>query len=198
MKSSEAQIIADCIEGKRLAQSQLYKRYAPTMFGVCLRYAATRVEAEDLLQEGFMKVFTHIKSYRGQGSFEGWMRRIFANTAINHYHSVAKHQIINVENIETFAGDMEDEPADWLQDGPDNVPVSPDTVMKLIQVLPEGYRMVLNLYVFEGCTHKEIGEMLQISENTSKSQLSKARRYLKNQLSQTVVSNSKLVGHHEK
>ncbi len=168
------------------------------MFGVCLRYAATKVEAEDLLQEGFLKVFTHIKSYRGQGSFEGWMRRIFANTAINHFHSTSKHQIISVENIETYAGDIEEEPADWLHEGPDNIPVTPDKVMKLIQVLPEGYRMVLNLYVFEGCTHREIGEMLQISENTSKSQLSKARRYLKNQISNIVENELKLVEHHER
>lgn len=190
--SDNDNIIAGCVEGKRSAQNQLYRRFAGTMFSVCLRYASNKVEAEDLLQEGFMKVYSHIGSYRNQGSFEGWMRRIFINLAINQYHSSAKRHITSVDNMEIYADEMEDENTDWLHEGPESLPVTPDKVMQLIQHLPEGYRMVLNLYVFEGMTHKEIGNTMNISENTSKSQLSKARKYLKNQISK-IADNQKKV-----
>lgn len=190
--SVDDNMIAGCVEGKRSAQSQLYRQFAGTMFAVCLRYTSNRAEAEDLLQEGFLKVFGHIGSYRSQGSFEGWMRRIFINLAINHYHSAAKNRITSVENMEIYAEEIEDDQTDWLHEGPDHMPVTPDMVMQLIQHLPDGYKMVLNMYVFEGMTHKEIGNMLNISENTSKSQLSKGRKYLKNQISKIAINQNKI------
>ncbi len=99
---------------------------------------------------------------------------------------------MSVDNMEIYAEELEDEQTDWLHEGPEHLPVTPETVMQLIQHLPEGYRMVLNMYVFEGMTHKEIGTMLNISENTSKSQLSKGRRYLRNQISKIAVNQNKI------
>ncbi|HRY33916.1 MAG TPA: RNA polymerase sigma factor [Bacteroidales bacterium] len=175
--SADEKMIRGCLDGKRRAQSQLYQRFAQTMFGVCLRYSRNREEAEDLLQEGFIKVFQHIANYKGTGSFEGWIRRIMVNTAINHFHATVKQQWVHVEDIEKVGISQEEE--QYSPQGEEAYAVSPETVMQLIQKMPDGYRMVLNLYVFEGYQHKEIANMLGVSENTSKSQLSKGRKYLK-------------------
>lgn len=180
--SDDEKIIRGCLEGKRQAQNHLYHRYAPTMLGVCLRYSRSREEAEDLLQEGFIKVFEHIGHFKGTGSFEGWIRRIMVNTAINHYHAALKQQFLHVENIENLSHYMEQDNNQIFDNSVESVNIPPDLVMRLIQKMPEGYRMVLNMYVFEGYQHKEIAEMLGISENTSKSQLSKGRKYLKSQV----------------
>jgi RNA polymerase sigma factor (sigma-70 family) len=177
--SDDEKIIRGCLEGKRQAQNQLYHRYAPTMLGVCLRYSRSREEAEDLLQEGFIKVFNHIGHFKGTGSFEGWIRRIMVNTAINHYHAALKQQFLHVENLDNLGHLAEQESEPIFDHTVESIDIPPDLVMNLIQKMPEGYRMVLNMYVFEGYQHKEIADMLGISENTSKSQLSKGRKYLK-------------------
>jgi RNA polymerase sigma factor (sigma-70 family) len=182
MTSDEEKLIEGCISGKRQAQSELYRKYSSIMFGVCLRYATNREEAEDVVQEGFIKVFQNIGTYRGQGSFAGWLRRIFVNTAINHYHAKVKQLVVIVENIEEYEDVDNNEIAGMFSHTAELEEISPDKVMKLVQELPDGYRMVMNLFVFEGYSHNEIAEMLGISENTSKSQLSKARKYLKRQL----------------
>ncbi|MHC1706574.1 MAG: RNA polymerase sigma factor [Bacteroidales bacterium] len=180
--SNDEKLIRGCLEGKRQAQNQLYQRFAPTMLGVCLRYSRNREEAEDLLQEGFIKVFLHIGHYKGTGSFEGWIRRIMVNTAINHYHAALKQQFLHVEDIENLGQYMEQDNNQIFDHSAEHFDIPPELVMELIQKMPEGYRMVLNMYVFEGYQHKEIAEMLGISENTSKSQLSKGRKYLKAQV----------------
>ena len=172
--TDEDKILEGCISGKRRAQNQLYKRFASGMLGVCLRYSKNIAEAEDILQEGFIKVFSYIKSFRKDGSLEGWIRRIMINTAITHYK---KNKI--------YFEEINDEEIGFIEETDKNEmfePVDRETLLKLIQNMPEGYNLVMNLYVFEGYTHKEISGILNISENTSKSQLSKARKYLRNKL----------------
>lgn len=170
----DQKIIEGVSKGKRRAQNMLYQQHAPLMLGLCMRYAKDRNEAEDIMQEGFIKIFTKISDYRGDGSFEGWMRRIMINTAITYYKKNLKHQYhADIDEIdETIPHEEEDEG----QPGEVNLPR--EKLMELIQGLPEGYRMVFNLYVFEQYAHKDIAETLNISVNTSKSQLSKARRLL--------------------
>lgn len=146
-------------------QEELYRRFSPRMYGVCLRYAGYAEEAEDILQEGFIKVFKKLGSFRGDGSFEGWIRRIFVNTAIEHFRRKTYLQPITEQHESTVEGKY----LSVL----DNL--AEKDVMKLIQELSPGYRTVFNLYVVEGYTHKEIGDMLGISEGTSKSQLSRAK-----------------------
>lgn len=169
-------ILEGCIAGKRSAQSILYKKCASTMLGVCMRYTNNRDEAEDIVQEGFIKVFERINSFRREGSFEGWIKRIMINQALNHYRKNRKqpyHSVIE-EIDETEIVDMEEqEPLN---------PVPADTLLSMIQKLPEGYKMVFNLYVFEEYSHKEIAEALNISESTSKTQLMKGRRLLRKKI----------------
>lgn len=172
----EEKVIKGCQAGKREYQTQLYRRFAPKMLGVCLRYTPDRPSAEDILQEGFVKVFSSIDRYRGDGSFEGWIRRIMVNTALTWFKKQRKQGFTeDIDALEDKLPQEEDEQGE--ENGIESL--SPEDVMALIQRLPDGYRMVLNLYVFEGASHKEIAESLDISENTSKSQLSKARRFLR-------------------
>ena len=173
MSDADQLIIEDCIKGKRTAQSKLYKKFAPSLLALCMRYARSREEAEDILQEGFIKVFSNISNFRREGSFEGWMKRIMINTAITHNKQTLKHQYhADIDEIEETHLVNEEEIIENV------VKFPPDKLLEMIQKLPGGYNMVFNLYVFENYTHKEIAEILGISINTSKSQLSKARKYL--------------------
>ena len=176
---AENQIIEGCKKGKRNSFNMLYQKYASVMLGICYRYSKTKAEAEDVLQEGFIKIFQKITTYEGRGSFEGWMKRIMINTAINNFKSNSKHyyhEDIDMDNSLKLRSDEE------------NMPYQPETeinkeqLIKLIQELPAGYQIVFNLYVLEGLTHQEIAEELEFSINTSKSQLSKARKWLRNKL----------------
>jgi RNA polymerase sigma factor (sigma-70 family) len=165
---SDDQLLDGCIRDQRLAQEALYKKYAPTMFGICLRYAVDRPQAEDIMQEGFVKVFTHIKQFRREGSFEGWMKRIFVNTAIEW---LRKNSVMNQML------DVDVTPLNRVQ--PDDFHhLSAKDLLGFVQSLAPGYRTVFNLYAIEGYSHKEIGEMLGISEGTSKSQFARARYML--------------------
>jgi len=175
--TSNDQIIEGCKNGKRHAFNMLYKKYAPLLLGVCLRYSSSKPEAEDVLQEGFIKVFKNIGSYEGRGSFEGWLKRIMVNTAINHYKSLKKH--LHHEEIDNDKG-ISDETDEGYVDAYSDF--SPEQLMRMINSLPDGYRMVFNLYVFEGMSHKEIAEILDFQVSTSKSQLSKARRLLRTRI----------------
>jgi RNA polymerase sigma-70 factor (ECF subfamily) len=149
-------------------QYQLYERFAPKMYGVCLRYAGNAAEAEDILQEGFIKVFNKIGSFRSEGSFEGWVRRIFVNTAIEHFRKKTYQQPITDYEENTIEGKYEN-----VLDS-----MAEKDIIALVQQLSPGYRTVFNLYVIEGYTHKQIAEILGISEGTSKSQLSRAKLIL--------------------
>ena len=151
----------------------LYKHFAPKMYGICLRFAGNQMEADDILQEGFIKVYTCLKTYRGDGSLEGWIRRTIVNTAINLFKKNAK-----------YLRDIEIDKAEVVQNMDEGAvdKISVQELLALIRELPTGYRMVFNLNVIEGYTHKEISELLNISENTSKSQLSRARQTLQKKL----------------
>jgi RNA polymerase sigma-70 factor (ECF subfamily) len=155
------------------AQQAFYQKLAPKMYGICLRFAADRAEADDILQEGFIRVFTHLKDFRGDGSLEGWVRRTIVNTAINFYKKRIKR------GLSTDLGQVKE-----LTDQSSQIieRMAADELLELISSLPDGYRTVFNLNIIEGYTHKEIGEMLDISENTSKSQLSRARASLQKKL----------------
>ena len=169
----EQQLLKDCLKGDVHAQKRLYDTYARKMFGVCLRYAADHGMAEDFLQEGFIRVFTRLKSYRMEGSFEGWMRRIMVNTSL---------EILRRKDVFRYASPLDDglQVSDQEEEGED-VPDT-DALVRLIQAMPSGFRAVFNLYVVENCSHKEIGQMLGISEGTSKSQYARARAWLQKRL----------------
>jgi len=149
-------------------QRLLYDRYADKMYGVCMRYAGSTDEANDLLQEGFIKIFNRMDSFRGDGSFEGWIRRIIVNTAIEHVRKKNFMQPITEAEEDTIEGnDLSILDTLSLKD-----------IINLVQSLPPGYRAVFNLYAVEGHTHKEVGKILGISEGTSKSQYARARMQL--------------------
>jgi RNA polymerase sigma-70 factor (ECF subfamily) len=161
----ESDLIRGCIEGNRRMQEELYRRLSPRMYAVCLRYAGNAEEAEDILQEGFIKVFKKLDSFRSEGSFEGWVRRIFVNTAIEHFRRKRYLMPVTEKEENTIEGkyiSVLDELAE-------------KDILALVQELSPGYRTVFNMYVVEGYTHKEIADMLGISEGTSKSQLSRAK-----------------------
>lgn len=166
---SERQLIEGCLKKDPKAQEALYRHYSAKMYGISLRYAKNPMEAEDIMQEGFVKVFTHLNDYRFEGSFEGWIRRTFVNTAINYYKRKSRELVeISLENIE-IVGANDESVLEKL---------SAEELLDLIHQLPTGYRLVFNLYVIEGYSHKEISATMNISENTSKSQLSRARSAL--------------------
>jgi RNA polymerase sigma factor (sigma-70 family) len=173
---SESDLIDGCIRGDRKMQYELYQRFAPKMYGVCLRYAGKAEEAEDILQEGFIKVFNKMSSYRGEGSFEGWIRRIFVNTAIEHFRKKTYLQPIT----ETEEASVEGKYLSVLDK------LAEKDIIQLVQQLSPGYRTVFNMYVIEGYTHRQIAEALNISEGTSKSQLSRAKMILQD-LVQTFI-----------
>jgi RNA polymerase sigma-70 factor (ECF subfamily) len=160
------QLIEGCIKGDRQSQSRLYRQFMQPMFVVCMRYAKNREEAEEILQEGFMRVFEYIHQYKFAGSFEGWMRRIMVNCALQKYRS--KGHLRPLINDDTTALENIGHEDTISQ-------IGTKELMKLVQQLPPAYRMVFNLYVFEGMKHREIAEHLRISEGTSKSNLSDAR-----------------------
>lgn len=168
--NTEQDIIKGCVAGKREFQKKLYETHAGKMFFVCIRYCKNREEAEDILQEGFIKVFKYISSFKFEGSFEGWVRRIMVNTAIEHIRKNKQaHAFEDVENIV-------EHPESTL-----NITGRLDEkeLVRMVHMLPDGYRTVFNMYVIEGYSHKEIAGMLGIAEGTSKSQLSKAKEFLK-------------------
>jgi len=168
-------IINGCIAGDRRDQELLYRRHAPRLYSVCLQYSGNDEEARDILQEGFIKIFDNLENYKHEGSFEGWMRRIVVNTALERYRS--RHNLFRVDDIDTI-NEPEAEP-----DTEDYSGLEAVDLLYIIRELPPKYRMVFNLYAIEGYSHKEIGKMLSISEGTSKSNLSRARIILQRRVS---------------
>lgn len=165
---AEAELIQRCLNNDVLAQNELYRRFAGKMMGVCMRYAKNRDDAKDILQDAFVRVYLNLKSFKAEGSFEGWIKRIMINTAIKHYRKNLK--FVNNVDIETA-----------YTVGFDNDIIGKmgvDELMAKVQTMPEGYRTIFNLYIVEGYQHNEIGELLGIAEGTSKSQLARARNYL--------------------
>ena len=179
--NSDDQIIVGCLEGKRKAFSMLFQKYAPVMLGVCMRYCKNRIDAEDVMQDGFIKVFGQIHRFRREGSFEGWIKRIMINAAIDNYQSNLKHAFHEeLDEMEQSLKLAEDPGAD--DDLPEEMKIPHEKLMGMIQELPDGYRVVFNLYAIENFNHKEIALLLGISENTSKTQLLKARKTLRKKI----------------
>lgn len=171
----EKELIEGCKKGNRQSFESLYKKYAGRLLAIAMRYSFTTFEAEDILQEAFIKIFNSIKSYEYKGSFEGWLKRIVVTTAINHYH---KNKIKQSQTDLYYTEEEGEDVVDIISK------MSTDELLEIIQTLPDGYRMIFNMYVIEGYTHKEISELLSISEGTSKSQLAKGRVLLKSKLLQ--------------
>jgi RNA polymerase sigma factor (sigma-70 family) len=165
---NEQRMIEGCLRGERQAQEVLYHRFSQTLFAICLRYTGDYHQAEDMLQEGFIKVFSKLNSYRFEGSFEGWLKRIFINTAIENFR---RNQHLN------HTLEIEDLKNDLVQED-DFHRLSEAELLGMIQLLSPGYRTIFNLYAVEGYTHNEIASKLGITVGTSKSQLARARYLL--------------------
>ena len=170
---TDGQLLEKCLQNDRKAQNMLYKKYSARLFGTCLRYAKNYTDAEDILQESFIKIFKYLKDFRNEGHLEGWMRKVIVTTAINFYkrknllNKDVDPEYVNTPSVAT----------------PDAISlISNEELLAVVQELPEGYRMVFNLNSIEGYSHKEISEIMNISVNTSKSQLSRARSALQNKL----------------
>ena len=169
------EIIKGCLEGNRRDQELLYRRHAAKLYAVCLQYSGNDEEARDILQEGFIKIFENLVHYKYEGSFEGWIRRIIVNTALEKYRD--KHYLYRVEDIYRIP-----EP-DAEPDNEDYAGLEATDLLEIIRELPPKYRMVFNLFAIEGYSHKEISKMINISEGTSKSNLSRARVILQRRVS---------------
>lgn len=173
-RMTEEELLKGCLEERQECQRELYKRFAGKMMVVCTRYAKDKLEAEDMLQDGFIKVFDNIGKFKHEGSLEGWVRRIMVNTALN--------------KIRTNKMKFEDigETGTQLVDGDANIidRLSEEAILEIISRLPNGYKYVFNMFAIEGFSHKEIAEQLGIEEASSRSQYAKARKYLQNQIIQ--------------
>jgi RNA polymerase sigma factor (sigma-70 family) len=176
---SEDQIIAGCLSGNRDCQRKLYEAYKVPMFRICLRYANDKMEAEDMLQDGFIRIFTDLQQFSGTGAFGGWLRRVMVNACLMHIRKNKKFQYD--VSLEVVADTHRTEEDIYSRLGA-------ETLTQLIRELPTGYRVVFNLFVVEGYTHQEIAEQLNINVNTSKSQLSKAKASLRRKLESIIVS----------
>jgi len=164
------QLIQDCQKNSIRAQEQLYKLLAPKMFAACLKYSRNRADAEDNLQDGFLLIFQKIGQFQFKGSFEGWAKRVMINNVLQKYRTEGIFELVS-ENLPDVA-DVEVE----------SESISMDYLVGIIQELPDRYRMVFNLYVIDGYSHKEIAEMLNITDGTSKSNLARARMILKEKI----------------
>jgi RNA polymerase sigma-70 factor (ECF subfamily) len=166
---TEEAILSGCLQNDAGAQRELYMRYSPKMLSVCYRFAHNREDAEDMLQEGFIKVFSQVHTFQNKGAFEGWIRRIMVHTCINH---LKKNKKFN-ESVDIIH-------ANGVQVREESVPsiVQAKQIVECIRLLPLGYRTVLNLYAIEGYTHKEIADMLDVEESTSRSQYTRAKQML--------------------
>lgn len=173
LEEEEYILIRACVAGNRSCENKLYTKYAGKMMAVCLRYASCKEEAEDILQEGFIKVFTHIREFKKEGSFEGWVRKIMINTALEQYRRRSHlYPLVSLDEVtETSICKEEILSRITLKE-----------LIEMIQRLPPASRIVFNLYVFEGFKHREIAKRLGISEGTSKSNLSDARAMLQKKI----------------
>jgi RNA polymerase sigma-70 factor (ECF subfamily) len=170
---TEAEIINNCQKQHAASQKLLYDMYAGKMLSVCMRYINDKAEAEDVLQEGFIKIFSHIIHFRAEGSFEGWMRKIFVNTALS---VLRVKQLKFTDSLDNHLNYSKVDPSVFDK-------IGTQEIFEMIRNLPNGYRIVFNLFAIEGYSHKEIAEMLNITESTSRTQFLKARNALKEKLS---------------
>ena len=171
------QLIQKCKNNDTQAQSELYQLFSSKLFSICLKYSRNHVEAEDNLQDAFLTIFKKIAQFEHKGSFEGWLKRITVNTVLQSYRDKAVINLVNEDVLEEEAVTIED----------DEIPL--DFLLKIIQELPDKYRLVFNLYVLDGYSHKDISEMMEISIGTSKSNLSRAKQILKEHIEEHKLRN---------
>lgn len=169
-QANEEALVRGCIKQDPAAQKVLYERFSSLMMGVCYRYARNRPDAEDMLQEGFIKVFNNLEQYRSEGSLEGWIRRIMVRSAIN-FLNKNKYLKLNLDMEQVGDIPSQSHTADQLND---------TELMHMLHQLPVGYKTIMNLYAIEGYSHREISEMLDIAESTSRSQYMRAKKLLMN------------------
>lgn len=170
---SEIQLVRQCLNGSTVAQKQMYESLAPRMFAVCIRYLGNREEAKDVMHDGFITLFSKLDTFKGDGSFEGWARRIFVNASLM---QLRKKDILKQHgNVEEYGNDIGYDPS--IIDKIDS-----QTLMKLVSQMPAGFRTVFNMYAIEGFSHQEIAKALDITEGGSRSQLSRAKIWLKEKL----------------
>lgn len=179
----ETLLIQDCIKGNRISQKELYQQFSPKMFSVCLRYAKNQMDAEDILQDGFIKLFNNLDKFRGEGSFEGWIRRIFVNTAIEHI----RRKNLNTTSSDGLENTVKDKAKNILDD------LYEKDLIEYTAQLSDGYKTVFKLYAVDGYSHKEIAEQLGITESTSKSQFSRAKAILRNIITDIHTNSKNLV-----
>jgi len=178
-RREELELLRGCLENDRRAQKQLYRIYFKAMFQICLSYSGDRVEAKDILQEAFIKVFTNLENFNTKNSLEGWIRRIVTNTAIDYFRK--RKRLV-------FQDEFPDEPDEEERGSFTFQDLTDDIVLHYIKQLPDGSRVVFNLFAVEGLPHKKIAEKLNITEGTSKSQYKRARNLLKNWLNEYILS----------
>lgn len=172
-----------CKAGDRAAMKALYERFYSKMLGVCLRYSKNFADAEDYVQDGFIKIFSDIRSFKGKGSLEGWIRRVMVNSVLMQLRKTKREFTYN--NLELTSDESVEDSIDQAEEGhdkPDVLDFTREEVVKLMQTLPVGFRQVLNMYVIDGYKHREIAEILNISVGTSKSQLNRARKLMNQKL----------------
>lgn len=169
---NDSTLVEKCIDGDQQAQRMLFDKFAPKMLGVCMRYAKNTEQAEDVLQDGFVKVFSKLNLYKG-GSLEGWVRKIMVNTSLDQIRKNGKFK----NNVAMDPVDYKVEQNSFILES-----LQADDLLKLINSMPDGYKTVFNMFAIEGFSHKEISKELEISENTSKSQYSRAKAYLQTKM----------------
>lgn len=169
-RDEDLELLRGCLENDRRLQKQLYQKYFKPMFQICLSYSGDRIEAKDILQEAFIKVFTNLENFDSKNSLGGWIRRIVTNTAIDYFRS--RKRLV-------FLDEFPDEPAEEERGSFSFQDLTSDIILHYVKQLPDGARVVFNLFAVEGLPHKEIAEKLNITEGTSKSQYKRARNLLK-------------------
>lgn len=167
---TEEQLIKECVSGNAIAQKEFYDLFAKKMMGVCMRYTNNYDEAQDILQDAFIKTFANLSKFGNKGSLEGWVRRIMVNTALDQYRK-NKNRLSDID-VDTI--DFKLESNDFIIES-----INASDLLVIIQTLPEGYRVIFNLFAIEGYSHKEIADKLEITESTSKSQYSRAKKMLR-------------------
>jgi RNA polymerase sigma factor (sigma-70 family) len=172
-------ILAACVKGDQLAQKQLYDCYKGKLFATCLRYAHSREDAEDIFQDGFVRIFKDLHQYTGVGNLEGWLRKVMVNTALQHL----RKQKNGLQTVEFDGQEYADEAEEFVMDEQ-----QAKNLLRILHLLPPGFRTVFNLYVLEGYTHPEIAEILDISVGTSKSQLMRAKAAFRKLLENSLIS----------
>ncbi|MDR1742528.1 MAG: sigma-70 family RNA polymerase sigma factor [Dysgonamonadaceae bacterium] len=191
---NDSQLILACKKQDRRAQKELYETYGPKMMGVCLRYTNDTDSARDLLHDGFIQIFTQIGSFSGRGSFEGWLKRIFVNLALNNFRRENQEK----KMFDSFTYDQTVDTTGEDDDFFDWTDITRDDLLDMIRELPSGYKAVVNLFIFEEMSHREIGEALGISETASRSQYSRAKALLKKKITAITGKNNPLKKQNER